>query len=86
MVNEFIVMLMTGFTGYLGGNVFLVTGLAVFFLFGLIYVLGLPRFLTIPLSLIAVFIIMGFSAWVSFLGAFAIGLGIAFLLYFILRG
>ena len=79
-------MLMSGFSGYLGGNVFLITGFAMFFLFGLIYVLGLPRFLTIPISLVAVFIVMGFNTWISFLGAFGIGLGIAFLLYMILRG
>ena len=85
MINDFIIMLMTGFSGYLGGNVFLITGMALFFMFGLIYALGLPRFLTIPMAVIAVFIVMGFNTWFAILGGFGIGIGIAFLLYAIFR-
>lgn len=84
-MNDFIGMLMTGFMGYAGGNPFLYIGLAMFFLFGIVYVLGLPRFLTIPLALVAVFIMFGMASWIGFLGTLAIGLGVGFLIFYIFR-
>jgi hypothetical protein len=85
-MNEFFISLMTGLAGYLGGNPFLIAGMVMFFLFGFVYVLGLPRFLTIPLSLIVVFIVFDMTPWLGFLGALGIGLGIGFLIYLFIRG
>lgn len=85
-MNDFFVMLMTGFAGYLGGNPFLVAGMVMFFLFGLVYVLGLPRFLTIPLSVIVIFMVFDIAPWLGFLGTLGVGLGIGFLIYLFLRG
>lgn len=84
-MNGFIEMLMVGFSGYLGGNPFLIVGMSMFLLFGLIYVLGLPRFLTIPAALVAMFIIFGFAPWIGFLGTMAIGIGLAFIVWMFLR-
>lgn len=84
-MNEFIAMLMNNFSGYLGFNEFLVVGYSMFFIFGLIYVLGLPRYLTIPAALVAVFVIIGFGAWIGFLLTTALGLGLGFLLWMMLR-
>jgi len=84
-MNDFIAMLMTGFSSLLGNNPFLVTGFCLFFLFGLVYILGLPRFLTIPLSLVVIFIIIGFGSWIGFLGTLAIGIGLGFLIFIFLR-
>lgn len=84
-MNEFIASLMMNFSMALGYNPFLTSGMAIFFIFGLIYVLGLPRYLSIPASMVAVYIVFEFTAGIGFLAAFAVGLGLGFLLYITAR-
>jgi len=85
-MNDFIVMLLTNLAGYLGNNIYLEAGFCLFFLFALIFVFNLPKFLTIPLSLIGVIIILGFTFSISFIVLFVLGIALGYFIWNISRG
>lgn len=85
-MNDFIGMLLTNTAGYLGNNIYLEAGFFLFIIFGLIYVLNLPKFLSLPMGFIGLLILVEFGAGIGFLTIFVLGIGIGFLIWILSRG